>query len=105
MSKVAVGVVGLGRMGMCHAENLRWRIPDAQLVAVADPSKEVARARAAELGITESYGSIEALVARKDINAIVIASPTRFHAAAIQTAASAGKHVFCEKPPALTLED
>jgi predicted dehydrogenase len=51
------------------------------------------------------YESIEDLVARKDIQAVVIASPSKFHAGAIQTAAAAGKHVFCEKPPALTLED
>jgi scyllo-inositol 2-dehydrogenase (NAD+) len=105
MSKLAVGVVGMGRMGRHHAENLRWRIPEAKLVAVADPDPETARRHASELGIEHSYNTLDALVERKDIDAVVIASPSRFHSSAVQTAASAGKHVFCEKPPALTVED
>ncbi len=105
MSKLAVGVVGLGRMGMCHAENLRWRIPEAKLVAIAAPHLENARRRAAELEIEDAYPSLEALLERKELDAVVIASPTRFHAVGVHAAAAAGKHVFCEKPPALTLAD
>src|SRR6266705_3140441 len=105
MSKLAVGVVGLGRMGMCHAENLRWRIPEAKLVAVAAVHLENARRRAAELEIEHAYPGLEALLEHKGLDAEVIATPTRVHASGIQAAAVAGKHVFCEKPPALTLPD
>ncbi len=105
MSKLNVGVVGVGMMGKRHAENVRRLIPEAQLVAVADNDRERARQVATELEVEKSCGSVEELVERKDIQAVVIASPARFHADATQVAAAAGKHIFCEKPPALTLEE
>ncbi|HZR32630.1 MAG TPA: Gfo/Idh/MocA family oxidoreductase [Terriglobales bacterium] len=104
MAKLGVGVVGAGRMGRCHAENLRSRIPEAKLIAVADVDLEAARRLAADLEIEHSYPSVEALVERKDIDAVVIASPSKFHLAAVETAAAARKHILCEKPLAMTLE-
>jgi inositol 2-dehydrogenase len=104
MGKLGVGVVGVGRMGRCHAENLRLRVPEAKLVAVADVDLEAARRLAADLEIEHSYASIEELVKRKDIDAVVIASPSRFHLANVQTVAAAGKHMLCEKPLALTID-
>ena len=105
MSKLGVGVVGVGMMGKRHAENLRRAIPEARLVAVADADGERARRVAAELEVEHSYDSSEALLARKDIQAVVIASPAKFHAATIQAAAAAGKDILCEKPLALTLAE
>jgi inositol 2-dehydrogenase len=104
MAKLGVGVLGLGRMGRCHAENVRSRVPEAKLVAVADVDLEAARRLAADLEIEHSYASIEELVERKDVDAIVIASPSRFHLANVQAAAAAGKHILCEKPLALTID-
>lgn len=104
MAKLGVGVVGVGRMGRCHAENLRALVPEAKLIAVADTDLEAARRLAAELEIEHSYASIEDLVERKDIDAVVIASPSKFHLSGVQTAAAADKHILCEKPLALTIE-
>jgi inositol 2-dehydrogenase len=104
MAKLGVGVVGVGRMGRRHAENLRSLIPEARLVAVADADLEAARRLAADLEIEHSYASIEELVERKDINAVVIASPSKFHLSGVQTAAAAGRHILCEKPLALTID-
>ncbi len=104
MAKLGVAVVGAGRMGRCHAENLRSRIPEAKLIAVADVDLEAARRLAADLEIEHSYPSVEALVERKDIDAVVIASPSKFHLAAVETAAASRKHILCEKPLAMTLE-
>jgi scyllo-inositol 2-dehydrogenase (NAD+) len=59
---------------------------------------------AADLEIEHSYASIEELVERKDINAVVIASPSKFHLSGVQTAAAAGRHILCEKPLALTID-
>ena len=70
MSKLGVGVVGVGMMGKRHAENLRRAIPEARLVAVADADGERARRVAAELEVEHSYDSSEALLARKDIQAV-----------------------------------
>lgn len=105
MSQLGVGVIGVGTLGKRHAENVRFVIPEARLVAVADADAQRAAQVAAELGIEHSYDNVEALVARKDVQAVVIASPSKFHASATEAAAAAGKHVFCEKPPALTLEE
>ncbi len=104
-NKLGVGVAGVGTLGKRHATNLRRAIPAARLVAVADTDSDRARQVAAELEVEYHCDSIEALVARNNIQAVVIASPSKFHAGAIQVAAAAGKHVFCEKPPALTLEE
>ena len=105
MSKLGVGVIGVGEMGKRHAENLVRLATKARLVGVADTLPERARSAAQELGIEHSYDSADALVARRDVQAVVIAAPAKFHAAAIQVAAGAGKHIFCEKPLALTLEE
>ncbi len=104
MAKLGVGVLGVGRMGRRHAENLRSLVPEARLVAVADVDVEAARGLADDLEIEHYYDSVETLVERKDIDAVVIASPSRFHLSAVQTAAAAGKHILCEKPLALTID-
>jgi inositol 2-dehydrogenase len=105
MNKLSVGVIGVGTLGRRHAENLRRGIPAAQLVAVADTDGARARQVAAELEIEYSYDGLEPLLERKEIQAVVIAAPSKFHASAIQASAAAGKHVFCEKPPALSWEE
>jgi len=105
MSKLGVGVIGVGEMGKRHAENLAHLVPKARLVGVADTDLERARAAAEELEVEHYDDSAEALAARQDVQAVVIATPARFHAPAIQAAARAGKQIFCEKPLALTLED
>jgi inositol 2-dehydrogenase len=105
MSKLRVAVIGVGRMGRRHAENLRFNVHNAELVAVADVDSNAAGKLAAELELEHSYGSTEALLSQQNIDAVVIASPPKFHVSAIQAAASAGKHIFCEKPLALTLAE
>lgn len=104
MHKLRVAVIGVGKLGKRHAENLRRRIPEAQLVAVADADGRLARQAAEELEVEHSYNSVEGLLERKGVQAIVIAAPSKFHAGLIEAAANVGKHVFCEKPLALTLE-
>ena len=105
MAKLGMAVIGVGEMGKRHAENLRHAVPDAQLVAVADVDAVRARAVAAELEIEHSYASVDAMLERKDIQAVVIATPDKFHAQAIRVAAGAEKDILCEKPLAVTLED
>lgn len=92
-------------MGRRHAENLRRLVPSARLVAVADVSAERARQTADELEVDSSYGSLEAMLECKGLDAVVIATPDKFHAAGIKLSAAAGKDILCEKPLALTLAD
>ena len=103
MRKLGVGVLGVGEMGKRHAENLRRLVPEARLVAIADASAERARVVAEELEIENWYSSLDAMLERKDLDAVLIATPDKFHAQAVETAVRAGKDVLCEKPLALNL--
>src|SRR6202000_1045231 len=103
--KLGVGILGVGEMGRHHAENLRRLVPNAQLVAVADALEERARQVAGELEIEKSFGSLEAMLECKGIDAIIIATPDAFHAPAVTLASAAGKAILCEKPLALNLAD
>ena len=105
MTKLGLGVVGVGTMGKRHAENIRRLIPEAQLVAIADVDIDRARQAAAELEIDHYYNSVEALAERKDIQAVAVVTPAKFHGVAIKACARAGKDVFCEKPLTLTVEE
>jgi predicted dehydrogenase len=104
MRKLGMGVLGVGEMGKRHAENLRRLVPHAQLLAIADVDGARAGKVAAELEIEHSYSSLDAMLERKDIEAVLISTPDKFHAGAVQTAARAGKHILCEKPLGLTLD-
>jgi predicted dehydrogenase len=105
MKKLGIGVLGVGEMGKRHAENLRRLVPEARLAAIADASAERARQVAEELEIENWYSSLEAMLERRDLDAVLIATPDKFHAQAVETAARAGKDVLCEKPLALNLGD
>ena len=103
MARLNVAVCGVGVMGKRHAENVARAVPQAKLVAVADADRERARAVAAELEVERSYGSIEEMLDQPDIQAVVIASPGKFHARDVQAAAARGKDILSEKPLAMKL--
>jgi len=105
LKPVHVGLIGAGRMGSFHAENLAWRVPGAILAAVADPQPGAANALTNKLGVAKAYSDLHALLQDPEIEAVAIAAPARTHAEWVIAAAEAGKHVFCEKPMAVTLEE
>jgi len=105
MAKLGVGVVGVGTMGRQHAFNLRRLIPEANLIAVADADLKRAQQVAADLEIDRAYSSIEALAEHRDIQAVVVVTPAKFHGAAMRVCAQAGKDIFCEKPFTLTVPE
>jgi predicted dehydrogenase len=105
MRKLGIGVLGVGEMGRRHVENLRRNVLEARVVAIADVADDRARQVAGELEIDHSYGSLEAMLENKDIEAVLIATPDKFHAQAVVTAARAGKDILCEKPLALNMAD
>ncbi|MGN6403013.1 Gfo/Idh/MocA family oxidoreductase [Sinomonas sp.] len=102
---VRVALIGAGWMGAFHARSLATRISAASLVAIADPAIETAQSLAAELGVARVTADAADLFADPQIDAVVIAGPARFHAALSIDAVRAGKHVFCEKPGALDLDE
>jgi inositol 2-dehydrogenase len=101
--RVRMGLAGLGRLGQFHAENMAGRAPSIELVRVVDPLEEVARSTGGRLGVAWST-TYEDLLNDSSIEAVVIASPTPYHAAMIEQAAAAEKQVFCEKPISLERE-
>jgi inositol 2-dehydrogenase len=105
MKKIGIGVLGVGEMGKRHAENLRRLVPGADLIAVADVAADRAKQVAEELEIAKSFGSLDAMLECKEIRAVLIATPDKFHAQCVIQAAKAGKDILCEKPIALTLPD
>jgi len=100
---INVGVIGAGRIGRLHAENLMYRIPEANLVAISDIYLEAAQKAAAELSIPAAHQDHRPILEDENIDAVLICSSTNTHAQFIQEAAEAGKQIFCEKPIALDL--
>ncbi len=90
-----IGVLGAGRIGRIHAGNAAAH-PGARLVAVADAVAKAAKSLAADTGA--EMRDAEAILAAKDIDAVLICSPTDTHADYVEKAAKAGKAAFCEKP-------
>jgi myo-inositol 2-dehydrogenase/D-chiro-inositol 1-dehydrogenase len=100
-----VAIVGLGRLGRSHAENLAQRVPHTQLVAACSPlADELAWAKHT-LGIEHLYREYTELLAHPGLDALFLVTPTSLHAAQIIQALQSGKHVFCEKPLSLDLGD
>ncbi len=102
---VRVALVGSGRMGSFHGRTLRQRLPGACLAAVVDPATGAAERLATQLGADRVYTDPGEAFADTAIDAVLIAAPARFHTDLVVAAARAGKHVFCEKPMAVTLAD
>ncbi len=104
-NKLRFGLIGTGRIGPVHAETLAFRVPEAQLVAIADPRTEVAQKLADRCNNPRIINTGEELIADPNIDAVVICSPTDMHADMVVAAAKAGKHIFCEKPVSLSLKE
>jgi scyllo-inositol 2-dehydrogenase (NAD+) len=96
MTRLRVALVGAGRAGSVHAGNLADYAARAEVVAVVDERREAAEALGASTSLDEAL---------ERCDAVVISVPTFTHRDLVVRAAEAGKHVFCEKPMALTLAE
>ena len=100
-----VALIGAGRIGSSHAELVANRVPGVELAMIFDPVDGAAAKLAAQLRVPVATTSIDDVWDAPDIHAVVIAAPARSHTDLVIAAAKAGKHVFVEKPMAVTLED
>lgn len=108
---LGVGLIGSGYMGKCHA--LAWTsvatvFPDVErprLVALADATPALAQQQAQAFGFCRGTGDWRELISDPALDVISIAAPNQFHAEMAVAALEAGKHVWCEKPMATSLED
>ncbi|MHB8382040.1 MAG: Gfo/Idh/MocA family oxidoreductase [Candidatus Binataceae bacterium] len=107
--QVRIGLVGAGLIGQLHSMMLR-KVADrsdgsARIVAVADTSPAAAESLAARWPGARALSSAEEIIHDPAIDALWICTPTAMHREAVIAAARAGKHVFCEKPLAMTAND
>src|SRR5438876_7177894 len=107
MSKVKVGIVGSRFQADCIAGAVKAVPEEAELVAVASPTKGHAAEFAKRHGIPQggAYTDYRELLRDPQVELISITAPNRLHAQITIDAAKAGKHVVCEKPLCLTLEE
>ena len=105
MSKVGIGIVGSRFQAECIAASVKTMPEDAEVVAVASPSRGHAEAFARRYGIPASYTDYREMLRDPRVEMIHISAPNYVHARITTEAARAGKHVICEKPLCVTLED
>ncbi|QYK43415.1 MAG: Gfo/Idh/MocA family oxidoreductase [Paracoccaceae bacterium] len=111
MDEIGVGLIGTGFMGKAHA--LAWRnvravmgdVPAARLAVLADVPETRARQMAGQFGFARATADWRDLVADPAVDVVSITTPNGLHREMAEAALAAGKHVWCEKPMALTLED
>ncbi len=104
-TRVRVGVLGAGAWAQ-HAHLPGYaRDPRCELVAIADPEVDRARAFAEQFGIPNVYNNHEDLIARADIDLVDVCTPSATHFALTMAALEVGKHVLCEKPVAYDFRD
>ncbi len=96
---VNVGIIGAGRIGQVHAKSILTGVPDAKILAIADPyiKPEVAE-WAKSVGVENVYKDHRQILEDPCIDAVLICASTDQHASLSLEAIAAGKHIFCEKP-------
>jgi inositol 2-dehydrogenase len=95
---VRIGLIGAGRMGRVYASTLAFSVSEVDLVAVADPDAAALGEVAQRYHIAKTYTDYREMLDSKEVEAVVVASPTGTHAEVISAAARAGKDIFSEKP-------
>jgi predicted dehydrogenase len=103
--QVKIGVIGSQFQGLCHVEAIKG-VPDAaEVVAVASPTPGNAEKLAKQYAISKFFTDYKQMLAEDDIELVTIAAPNYLHAQMTVDIANAGKHVLCEKPLCMTLEE
>ena len=103
-NRLNIGVIGLGRLGKVYAVDLAHRVPNANLIAVADVMEDNVKKFAKEYNIPKWFNNHQDLLADKQVDAVAIITPTGTHKDVVINAARAGKAIFCEKPISISLE-
>ena len=98
MKKLKVGVIGVGRIGKNHISTIVNRVANAEIVIIADLFIDAAKKVADEFGIKNVTADYKEVINNKEVEAVLICSPTDTHSQYIIEASKAGKHIFCEKP-------
>ena len=105
MKEIKVGIVGLGRLGAVHAENLAFKIPGCKLTAACSLVQSELDWAKDFLGVEFVTNDYRKMIDEADIEAVAIVSSSPEHCWMIEYALDAGKHVFCDKPLGCSLEE
>jgi predicted dehydrogenase len=105
MSKVKVGIIGSRFQADCIAHSVKMMPEEAEVVAVSSPTPGNAQAFAERHGIAAHYTDYRQMLKDPAIEMVSITAPNRWHAQMTIDCAAAGKHVVCEKPLCVTLEE
>ncbi|NUQ21091.1 MAG: Gfo/Idh/MocA family oxidoreductase [Gemmatimonadaceae bacterium] len=105
MSKVRIGIIGSRFQADCIAHSVKMMPDEMEVVAVASPTPGNAEKFARQHGIRAAYTDYRELLRDRDVDMVSITAPNRLHAQMTIDAAAAGKHVVCEKPLCVTLEE
>ena len=103
--KVKVGIIGSGFEADIHTASFKIMPEEAEVVAVASPTRGHPEALAKKYSIPRVFHDYREMLKEKDIEMITINAPNYLHCVMTRDIALAGKHVVCEKPLAMTLED
>lgn len=101
---IRIGLIGAGRMGKVFANTLAFTVSEVNLVAVADPDEKTLNEVSDRFQVKNRYTDYRKLLDSKEVDAVVVTSPTGTHAEVIAAAAAAGKNIFSEKPLSQQLE-
>ena len=105
MNKVKIGIIGSRFQADCIAHSVKMMPEEMEVVAVASPSPGNAEEFARRHGIPRAYTDYRELLRDPAVELVSITAPNRLHAQMTIDAAAAGKHVVCEKPLCVTLEE
>lgn len=103
MKQITIGVIGAGRIGKLHTNNILRHLPQIRIKTIADP--KIDQAWAKTTGIPNVTTDYQDIMRDTEITAVLICSPSPYHSEQIIAAAKAGKHIFCEKPIATDIEE
>jgi myo-inositol 2-dehydrogenase/D-chiro-inositol 1-dehydrogenase len=105
MVQVKIGIAGLGALGELHIKNICEHVPEAKVTAVCDIRQDRVNEICGRYDIRSGYTKFEDLVADGEVEAVMIVTNVTAHKDQCILAAQAGKHIFCEKPLAKTVEE
>ncbi|MES1225739.1 MAG: Gfo/Idh/MocA family oxidoreductase, partial [Bacteroidota bacterium] len=103
MKKIKLAVLGIGRIGKIHFDNIRQHIPNAEIVAVSAATRRKEDFKK-EFGDLFFSNNPEDAVNYPGVDAVLICTSTSTHADLIELVIKHDKHIFCEKPMDLSLE-
>jgi predicted dehydrogenase len=105
LHKTGVGIIGSGAIALANHVPGLTLCPEARLVALCDENEQILARAASRVGIEATCTDYRQLLKRDDVHAVIIATPNFTHPDVVEAACAARKHVLCEKPLALTLDD